>query len=106
VDRCEDGLGIDASGLLDQRDHSFALLLAFLGLRVDDVAPVAALLLKFDDGFLRVPSFLQVQNVGVRVLEGIQDTSALVFAAEAPDVPGDDLQVSRFFCRFRVVELL
>ena len=69
MDRCEDRLGVDASFLLDQRDHSFALQLAFLGLRVDDVTPVTAFILKLNDDFLRVPSFLQVHDVCVRVLE-------------------------------------
>ena len=107
MDRCKNRLGVYASFLLDQCDHSFALQLAFLGLRVDDVTPVTAFILKFNDDFLRVPSFLQVHDVCVRVLEGFQDVSALFFAAKTPDVPGGYLQDSRFIkLEFRVDDLL
>ena len=58
MDRCENRLGVDASFLLDQRDHSFALLLAFLSLRVDDMAPVAAFILEINYGLSRMPGLL------------------------------------------------
>ena len=58
VHRCEYGLGVEAVALLDQRDDSFSFCSEFFGRRVDDVAPLLALILEFDDDLPRVPGFL------------------------------------------------
>ena len=57
---------------------------------MDQECPFFYLVLDVNEGVLIMPSFLQVEDKNVRVLEGIEDVVQFRWVSHAPDVPGGD----------------
>ena len=80
-------LCIDAFVLLDKGDASSSSCSFCFGWRTDDECPGLALVFDVLKGILIVPCFLQIEDGDVGLLEGLEDSTLLLYVPHASNIP-------------------